>query len=75
LLNPANDFSIGLKSGEYGGRYSIRTPEDRKPGLVEALIQFLSAAAGVISEHNEVTKALEGVDINDTDAGRRHRGP
>lgn len=44
------------------------TPEDRKPGLVEALIQFLSAAAGVVSEHTEVTKALEGADINNTDA-------
>jgi insulysin len=42
--------------------------EDRKPGLAEALVQFLSAAAGVVTEHAEVTKALEGVDINNTDA-------
>jgi insulysin len=44
------------------------SPEGRKPGLTEALVQFLSATAGVITEHVEVTKALEGVDINNTDA-------
>jgi len=42
--------------------------EERKPAIAEALVQFLSAAAGVITEHSEVTRALDGVDINNTDA-------
>lgn len=42
--------------------------EDRKPAIAEALVKFLSASAGVVTEQVEVTKALDNVDINDTNA-------
>ena len=44
------------------------SPEDRKPAIAEALVTFLSASAGVVTEPAEVTKTLDNVDINDTDA-------
>ena len=42
--------------------------DDRKSTLTEALVQFLSAAAGVVSNAAEVEQALDSVDIHNNDA-------
>lgn len=48
--------------------HAAAVSDERKLALAESLAQSLSAAAGVVAEHSEVTEALEGVDTKDTDA-------
>ena len=48
--------------------HAAAVSDERKLAHAEALAQFLSAAAGVVTEESEVMEALEGVDIKDADA-------